>query len=238
MNRLINGKNIVAEMLISGEYLPVLCAKECSFSISQDEIEVTSINSGSSREYLPGLSNAMLTMGGVSPIDNTEGKISILYLMQQSVRQLVQKWRVTFVADDGTDIAATFDGIVRSTDISKSGFAYNQSNVQVRVSGSITMDEIIDPPVYNYDILSDYWTTTAGFNYVGLGGASAINGYTIGATDTLLQVDVEGVQFDIITSGAPGNRECKFNNVTFVLTFATDFIFDGSQRVYVMFKRG
>ena len=238
MNRLINGKNIVAEMLISGDYVAVLCAKDCTFNISQDVIEVTSINSGSTREYLPGMSSATLTIGGVSPIDNTEGKVSILYLMQQSVRQIVQKWRITFTADDGTDIAATFDGVINTTDIARSGFSYNQSNVQVKVSGAIIMDVIIDPPVYNYDILSDYWTTSFGVNYVGLGGSSAINGYVIGATDTLLQVDVEGVQFDIITSGTPGNRECKLNNITFVLTFATDFIFDGTQRVYVMFKRG
>lgn len=238
MNRLINGKNIVAEMLISGDYVAVLCAKDCTFNISQDVIEVTSINSVSTREYLPGMSSATLTIGGVSPIDNTEGKVSILYLMQQSVRQIVQKWRITFTADDGTNIAATFDGVVSTTDITRSGFAYNQSSVQVKVSGAITMDAIIDPPVYNYDILSDYWTTTAGFNYVGLSGSSAINSYMIGATDTLLQVDVEGVQFDLITSGTPGNRECKLNTTTFVLTFATDFIFDGTQRVYVMFKRG
>ena len=57
-------------------------------SVSQDEIEVTSINSGSSREYLPGTANGMLTVGGLSPIDNTEGKISIFYLLQQGIRQI------------------------------------------------------------------------------------------------------------------------------------------------------
>ena len=237
MNRLIKGSGMVAELLVSGDYVPIFCAKDCTLSVSQDEIEVTSINSGSSREYLPGMANGMLTVGGLSPIDNTEGKISIFYLLQQGIRQSVKDWRVTFTADDGTGIAATFKGFIRSDEISKQGFAYTQSSTQIRITGNISLGEIVDPPAFNYDILSDYWTTTNGVNYVSLSAASAVSAYIFGATDSILQVDVEGTQFDVITTGSPGNRECKLNTMTYVLTFATDFLFDGTQRVYVMFKR-
>ena len=47
MNRLIKGSGMVAELLVSGDYVPIFCAKDCTLSVSHDEIEVTSINSGS-----------------------------------------------------------------------------------------------------------------------------------------------------------------------------------------------
>ncbi len=59
----------------------------------------------------------------------------------------------------------------------------------------------------------------------------------LGASDVLKDVEVDGDHFNLITSGAPGNMECKFNTSTFVLTFAADMIFDGTQRVWIEFQR-
>ena len=42
MNRLIKGSGMVAELLVNGDYVPIFCAKDCTLSVSQDEIEVTS----------------------------------------------------------------------------------------------------------------------------------------------------------------------------------------------------
>ena len=89
MNRLIKGSGMVAELLVSGDYVPIFCAKDCTLSVSQDEIEVTSINSGSSREYLPGMANGIIFSVSIGLIKNmdfsfddqsTRGTNSILFI--------------------------------------------------------------------------------------------------------------------------------------------------------------
>lgn len=236
MDKLIKGENLRAQLKIDDEYFDIFCAKSVEFAIEQDELEVTSINSGSSREYLPGMMNATLSTSGVSSIDNTEGKIAITYLMQQSIRRQLQDWRVYFEADDGDTLEATFQGMIRTPSISRDGFGYNQSSLVVRVSGDIDFNEIVPPPSTEFDLLSDYWQTVNGQNYIS--GASAVHGYTLAATDEPLEVDVEGGGFVLVTSTpADGRAECKFGTSPVRITFPSDKIFDGTERVFVLFKR-
>jgi hypothetical protein len=236
MNKLIKGENLRAQLFITDTYFDIFCAKSVEFSIEQDELEVTSILSGSSREYLPGMMNATLTTSGVSTIDNTEGKIAITYLMQQSIRRQLQQWRVYFEADDGDTLEATFSGMIRNTTISRDGFAYNQSNLVVRISGDIEFNEIIDPPSTDFDLISDYWLGPNTQNYIS--GVSEVNTYTLEATDEILQVDLEGTQYDLVT-GVPsvGKRECRFTTSPQRITFPSDIIFTGVERIYVLIKR-
>jgi len=50
----IKGKNIVCSMDVGGTFYPIFCSKTAEFTVNQDEIETTSVNSGSSREYVQG----------------------------------------------------------------------------------------------------------------------------------------------------------------------------------------
>ena len=34
MNRLIKGSGMIAELLVSGDYVPIFCAKDCTLSVS------------------------------------------------------------------------------------------------------------------------------------------------------------------------------------------------------------
>ena len=141
-------------------------------------------------------------------------------------------------ADDGTDLAATFEGLIRNASLSKQGFAYNQSSLVIRVSGGIDFDVIIDPPSGDFDILSDYWQGPNSQNYISGATPSEVYTYTLEATDTPILVDLEGTQFDLVSSTpAAGKRECKFSTSPVRITFPSDIIFDGTQRIYVMFKR-
>lgn len=232
---------MIANILISGDWYPIFCATSGEFALTVDEIETTSVNSGSAREYLPGMTNGTLTWSGVSTIDNTEGKISILYLMQQALGRNVQSWRVYFEADDGTTQEATFDGFIRNASILRETTSYNNSNIVVRITGGVTLDNIILPPGADLDYFSDYWQTVDGQNYVSGASTGEWNGgttYTLLSTDTILAVDVEGIGYNIVT-GTPGagNREVKFQTSPVRLIFPSDLVFDGSQRVYVMWKR-
>jgi hypothetical protein len=128
--------------------------------------------------------------------------------------------------------------------ISRAFGSYSQSSVDMTITGGITIGAVDPPGPVTINVYADYWIPAAGHNYVdgtssGTSPSSIAFGaaFTLGALDTLLEVDVEGTEFEIITSGAVGNRQCKFNTSTFVLTFAADMIFDGTQKVFIEFKR-
>lgn len=241
MNRLIKGDNFLLQLKIDGDYYDIFCAKSGEFLIEQEEREVTTITSGSDREFNAGMSAGTLTASGLTTIDNAEDKISALYLMQQSVRRQKLEWRCFFTADNGDTQQATFSGIIRSVSIPKDGFAYVSSTLVVRISGAVTFSDIVVGPTTSYEYFSDYWDTVNGQNYVTGASSGEYTGtaYTLTDTDTVLMVDYEGTSFNLVT-GTPtqGERECRFITTAPVrVVFPSDLIPDGTQRVFIMFKR-
>jgi hypothetical protein len=154
--------------------------------------------------------------------------------MGLSVRQQVQSWKITLTDNDGDFKVLTFDGFIRTSSFDKIIPGFSQSTLSVRVSGSITIDDVEPPPpAGSPEILySDWWTFPAGQNYID--GASDQHGYTLEAC-TVLEVDREGINHDIITSGTPVNRQCKHNNTTGVITFDAALPSNG-ETVFVLFK--
>jgi len=243
MTKLIRGENIKGQLWITDTWYDIFCAKSCELTIEQDEQEVTSILSGSSREYLPGMSSTILSVQGITTLDNSESKIAITYLMQQSVRQQVLNWRVYLEAENGDTLEASFWGMIRTTTLTKEGFSYGKGSLVVRVSGDVNFSEIISGPATDFDYYSDYWQTVNGQNYISGNSAGESNAspvaytpFALAATDTILEVAVEGIGFQQ-TEGTPGNMEYKFSTSPVRITFSPDLIFDGSQRVYVLIKR-
>ena len=161
-----------------------------------------------------------------------------------SALRSVQDMRIRLTDDDGTTLQISFQALITTNNLSRAVGTYSNSSVSMTVTGGITVGPVDPPAPIEIDVYSDTWATVNGQNYVdgaslGISPSAIANGgaFTLGATDTLLEVKVEGTEFDLITSGAPGNRQCKFNTSTFVLIFATDMIFDGTQRVFIEWKR-
>lgn len=229
------GKNVIIELLVSGTYYPVFCGKNMEFVQQQELVEVTSINSAVAREYESGMTTASLSISGVTILDNTDSRIAITYLMQESIRRVAQTLRIRMIDDTGATIQIGFNALITSNTLSRTFGAYSQSSTALTVTGGISITPVTPPPPATVNVLSDYWIPTNGNNY--LDGTSVVNSYNLGATDTILGVAVEGTEFDLIASGTVGNRQCKFNTSTFIILFASDQIFDGTQRVFVLFKR-
>ncbi len=243
MSNRIKSNNVIIELKISGVYYPVFCGKTMEFAQNQELIEVTSVNSATGREYEPGLTTGNLSINGVSILDNSGGRVSLPYLMGSALRS-VQDMRIRLTDDDGTTLQISFQALITTNNLSRAVGTYSNSSVSMTVTGGITVGPVDPPAPIEIDVYSDTWATVNGQNYVdgaslGISPSAIANGgaFTLGATDTLLEVKVEGTEFDLITSGAPGNRQCKFNTSTFALTFATDMIFDGTQRVFIEWKR-
>jgi hypothetical protein len=221
----IRGKNIVCSMLVDSTYYPIFCAKTAEFNINQDEIETTSVNSGSSREYVPGMMNATLSMTGVTTLDNTNSRISVLYLMQQSIRRQVRDLIITLTDDDANDIVISFQAIIVATGFTRDVASYSQCSVNFRVTGDIGFDSIIVPPTPE-TVYSDYYGITAGIS-------------TLTVTDLIgveiLMVARSGSVHEEIT-GTPTGRQFAFNGTTGTLTFDASIPFNTGEDVYVEWK--
>jgi hypothetical protein len=221
----IRGKNIVCSLLSDATYYPIFCGKTAEFTINQDEIETTSVNSGSSREYIPGMMNATLSMTGVTTLDNSNDRISVLYLMQQSIRRATHDLIITLTDDNGDDIVLSFQAIITSSSFSRDVASYSQSSVNFRITGDIGFDTVIDPPVI-LNVYSITLSVTAGANTVsdmGLVGAD------------ILQVARTGITHNE-TTGTPVGRQFKFTSGTGTVTFDSAIPFESGEDVYVEYK--
>lgn len=243
MSNRIKSNNVIIELAILGVYYPVFCGKTMEFTQSQELIEVTSVNSAVGREYEPGMTTGALSITGVSILDNADGRISLPYLMGSALRT-IHSMRIRLIDDDATTLQISFQAIINTNTLSRAVGTYSGSSVAMTVTGGVTIGPVDPPAPIEVDVYSDTWETVNGENFVdgasmGTSPSAVANGgpFGLGATDTILEVKVEGTEFDIITSGTPGNRQCKFNQSTFVLTFAPDMIFDGSQKVFIEWKR-
>lgn len=243
MSEAILGRGVIVEMLVEDEYTPVLCGTDCSFVRTPELIETTNPTSGAWKDFSIRREEWGVTVSGLTKIANNAA-LTFFYMLQTSVRRLKQDIRITFTDPDGADIQISGSVLIGQESISGPVTDFAQCSIEFKGCGSFLIEDVTPPTPLELDVFSDYWTTTNGQNYVD-GTSSATSpsavanggGFNLGATDTILEVEVEGTEFEVITSGTPGNRECKFNNTTFILLFAADMIFDGTQRVFVEFKR-
>lgn len=235
MNQVL-GQNITIERYVTDDFYPLFCGKSAELVTEQDEIEVTTVNSASSREYEPGMDNSVLTVSGVTIIDNTEGRISILYLWTQ--RKLVGQYRMTLTDRDGTSKAIEFNGIIRRLQLTKPDVnSFSQSFAEIRVTGPLDLDPIEPPTPPVVEILSDWWQSVNGQNYIEGASSGEMDTGPItldDTTDEILHVSVEGGTFYQVATIVQ-STDCKL--VGDRLNFPSGLIFDGSQRISVMIKR-
>jgi hypothetical protein len=205
----VAGKNVVVTMLISGNYYPIFCGKAADLPLEQDEIEVTHVNSGADREYVPGMSNYLLNVSGVTVLDNTEGRLSVLYFMQLAVRRTINTYRVVFTDQDGDTAYISFDAFIRNTSVNRDVVQWSQSSLTLRITGNLTFGTtIVDPtPPTCEQEPTIYTTIPDGVLYA----SSALLIPGVGETITILHVSRSGMTY-YESGGSPGNMEFQYNS--------------------------
>lgn len=200
MNRNVLGKNAIFSMYIAGTPYPVFCAKTFEKSLNQDKIEVTSVNSGVDREFVPGMSDAQITATGITQVNNDEGKISIFYLEQR--KRDINSFRILCTDQDGTIIIVTFSGFLINSTLGKETTAWSQSSVTFQITGSPTFSTVIPAP--GTPICEEqptiYTTLPDGVAYV----ESPLLKPGAGQTITILHVSRSGTTYYEVI-GTPGN---------------------------------
>lgn len=210
------GKNFITEILIEGVYYPILCGKTADLTLNQDEIEVTHVNSGISREYVPGMSNSTVNLSGVTLLDNTEGRISWTYLAQAAVRRAINTYRMTLTDQDGQTSAIIFNSFWTSGTLSRDVVSWSQSTISMRVTGDLTFSSVVPPPTPPACSIEDPIITS-----LAEGGTSVVSALLIpavGETITILQVTRSGTTL-YETTGTPGNLEFTYTTGTGTISF-------------------
>lgn len=243
MAQAVKGKDVVVEMSVDDVYYPILCGTDCEFVRDPEFIEKTTTTSGLFKDFAVRREEWSMSVSGLTKIENS-ASLTFFYMLQTSVRRTRQLVRITFTDIDGADKQISGYVLIGRQSITGPYSDFANCSIELKGTGAFTIEDVEPPVPAAVEIYSDYWTTTNGQNYIdgsssGTSPSSVAFGgvFNLGATDTILEVNVEGTEFEIITSGSPGNRECKFNTSTFIISFASDMIFDGTQRVYVEFKR-
>lgn len=200
-------------MLVDGVYYPIFCAKSGELVLEQDEIEVTYINSGSFRDFIPGLNGGTFTATGITSLDNSESKISITYLMQQAIRRVIWPLRTLLTDDDGGTLQITYNAFVTNTTLSKQTGSYSQSSVVFRITGAIEFSSVITPPVAPICQVQDTLNLTLAEDATTIVSATLIDPNTV-----ILAVFREGTEYYQVPS-SPGNRQYSIDITTGTITF-------------------
>lgn len=216
MNRKVLGKNVIFSMLVDGNYYPFFCGKTGVLDLNQDKIEVTHVNSGAHRNYVPGMSDSQFTVTGVTLINNDEHKVSVAYLDQLAIRRSINTYRVLMTDQDGTTLSISFSAFVLNTNLSRDVVSWSQSSATFQITDDWTFSSIIPSPVIPvceekdpiFDSLADGATVYT--------NALLIQG--VGETLTILGVSRSGTTY-YETTGTPGNLEFKYNSAAGTITF-------------------
>lgn len=228
----VKGKNIIISMLQDGVYYPVFCAKSLVLTQEQEVIEITSIVSGNDREYEPGLTSTTLEVSGITILDNSALRISILYLMQITHRRETHTMKITLTDDDGNSKDVGFNAIITTNSFTKDlGGAFSQSSVSMIVTGAITITDTINPPSPS-EVQDTLYIT-------GVEGATSVSHSLLEATGVeIIEVTRSGLSY-VQTGGTPGNFQFKFTGGAGngKVDFYTGMPFNSGEVVSVIYKK-
>lgn len=226
----VKSNNVIIEVDISGTYYPVFCGKTMEYSQNQELIEVTSINSEISREYEAGMTTATLSIQGVTVLDNTDNKVSITYLMQESIRRAAQTMRIRLTDDDGGTLQIAFSALITNNTLSRSFGSYSQSSTSLTITGDPVISSVVPPPGVVCPESPLYIDCVAGDTFVE-NALLEVTGVTI------LMVARTGLQHDA-TGGTPVNRQYKFTGGAGngKIEFDPNIPFNDGEVIYVLYK--
>jgi hypothetical protein len=224
--------DVIIEMKVADTFYPVLCATSCQFSTNPEFIEKTSADSGTSREWMKRIEEFAASVGGLTLIHN-DVALSFFYMLQGAVRRGLHDFRMTCVDPDGAQSVIVFSALIGPQTLSGSATDFANCTIELKVTGGIELTEEDPPPPGEFTeiIRADYWNFPAGQTFID--GTSVENGYSLESVE-VLEVDREHIESDVVTS-APGNGQCKHNNLTGVITFNPDEPSNG-ETVWVIFK--
>lgn len=236
MASVINGTNILLYQYdpITLLGVPFAAATNCTFSTSVDQVEVTTTNSASYKEFLGSQINWSISADGFICLEDR----SYLYLLTKLrlKEQIVVKFQIDNDNDDGSGTLgySVFTGLVNIVNLDMSGPVEGASTYSVSLQGTgpytITGTQVTPTGVVvigSNVVMFDY-TASGGQTSITWAGAIGLSCVTV----TRGGIEVRSIG----TSGTPTDENVVFNSSTGTLTFATARPLESDEFVRAIFK--
>lgn len=225
MASVINGTNIILYKYnpTTGLSVPFGSATSCSFQITTEQIEVTSLSSAWFRQYKNDVITWTVNCDGFMCLNTDYNYLAILgmQLDQIDTDPMLIKFAIDNDNGDGSGTLgfSVFTGTANITSISLTGAVEGASTYSVSLQGSGLFSVTGTIPTETGIIVNA--SVVQMFDYT----ATGAEGYTVTWTGAIglscVSVSRGGVEVrSIITSGTPTGENVKFNSATGVLTFA------------------
>jgi TP901-1 family phage major tail protein len=236
MPSVINGTNILLYQYNPSTSLGVAFAAStnCTFSTSVDQVEVTTTNSSSFKEYLGSQINWSISADGF--ICLRDYSYLTLLTKLRAKEQIVVKFQIDNDNGDGTGALgySVFTGLANIVSLEMSGPVEGSSTYSVSLQGTgeytIAGTEVTPTGVVvvGSNVLMFDYTATGGETTVTLSGA--IGKSCISVTRGGVEVRTIGI------TGTPTDENVVFNGATGVITFATARPLAADEFIRAIFK--
>lgn len=230
--KVVRGSNMIASIKVSGTFYPVFCAKSCSFEMSNEIINRTSVNDGLFTKRRIRRSEWSGSASGVLVTNDDGDRFSPFYLLEQAVSRASNEWQFEFTNLDGDIRTIEGEALIQNLPISGDVQSFVQCTVNIIGNGAFVMDASPSSPALDENVDSDFWSATAGQIYVS--GLSFYGKSLQGKT--ILAISREGTVYDPITTGSPSNRTALFNSALGRITFDSNIPFNPGETVWAMWK--
>lgn len=234
-SKAVHGKNMIASIKVDGTFYPVFCGKSCSFSLTNEIINRTGVNSGLGILRRVRRTEFSGSASGVTVTDNTADRYSPFYLLQEAVRRAENEWQFEFINNDSETVMITGVFLIEGIEISGDVASFSQSTVNIIGSGLPVIDESPsggDSPATDENVDSDWWNVTVGTN--NLTGLSQ-GGKTF-AGKTVLAVSRATRDYYVITSGTATGDKVRHDIGNVMLLFDVNMPFEDGETVWLMWK--
>ena len=235
-SKAVHGKNMIASIKVDGTFYPVFCGKSCSFSLSNEIINRTGVNSGLGILRRVRRTEFSGSASGVTVTDNTSDRYSPFYLLQEAVRRAENEWQFEFINNDSETVTITGVFLIEGIEISGDVASFSQSTVNIIGSGLPVIDESPSggggSTATDENIDSDWWVVTVGTNNVT--GLSQ-DGKTF-AGKKVLAVSRSARDYYVITSGTATGDKVRHDTVNDMLLFDVSMPFETGETVWIMWK--
>lgn len=220
MASVINGTNILLYQYnpTTNISVPFGAATSCTFSTSVDQVEITTTNTGSYKEYLGSQISWNISADGFVALSD----YSYLFLLTKlkNKEQILVKFQIDNDNGDNSDTLgySVFTGLVNIASLDMTGPVEGASTYSVSLVGSgeytITGTQVTPGGV----VIET--SNVIMYQYTAIGGETTVT-FAAAIGGTCLSVTRGGMEVrTILTTGTPTGDNVRFNASTGVVTFA------------------
>jgi TP901-1 family phage major tail protein len=219
MASVINGTNILLYQYNPSTNLsvPFAAATNCTFSTSVDQVEVTTTNSESYKEYIGSQINWNISADGFIALTDYS-YLTLLYKLQNK-EQIIVKFQIDNDNGDGSDTLgySVFTGLANIVSLDISGPVEGASTYSVSLQG--TGEYTVSGTQATPGGIVIETSNVVMHQYTAFGGETTIT-ITALIGGTILSVTRGGMEVrTILTTGTATGDNVRFNATTGVLTF-------------------